>query len=197
MTIKHRHSLLLLALMIPFLLAAKNWDRSTTWGQEKIYGEWEGDHPDVDAETRCVDCHDGIASQKVKPSSHYKITWKRQHGSYSQKKFGFNKGNVCNQCHSEMECVKCHQQEEPANHTEFWKIRGHGAFVALDRSRCISCHKGVDFCERCHSGTRPRSHNALWAGSANQHCQNCHLPVSSTEAQQCYVCHKSTPTHPW
>ena len=193
---KYKHQIILMAILIPFLLANKDCYRETSWGKEKIFGEWQGDHPDIDAETRCIDCHDDIKNQKVTPSNH-KGNWLRKHGKYTWKKFGYKNDSVCYLCHDESKCSSCHMQEAPANHTEFWKARSHGAIMGLDRGRCMICHKSVDFCERCHSSIRPITHNALWSGSTNQHCQNCHLPITSPEAQKCRVCHESTPAHPF
>lgn len=196
MKVKYNLTPLLLLVLLPFLMANKKCIRATTWGEDPLFAKWEEDHVDLDAETFCYDCHDDITSPKVKPGNH-NITWLRNHGGYAQQKFGFRKGNVCELCHQEAFCSACHQQQAPEQHTEFWKLRGHGAMVGLDRAQCMACHKSVDFCERCHAGTRPISHNAVWGGTVNAHCQNCHLPVTSREAQQCHVCHKATPSHPW
>lgn len=193
----HRiHTALIMLLILPLLLANKKCDRATSFGDEKIFAEWESDHPDFDKSTDCSDCHDG-RSQKSKPKSHLKIDWLRKHGKYANLKYGFNNGNVCYLCHTESQCSKCHLQQAPLNHTEFWKRRGHGAFVGIDRSTCMACHKSPDFCERCHSTTKPVTHNAAWTGLVNNHCQNCHFPITASDSQKCYVCHKETPSHPW
>ena len=67
--------------------------------------------------------------------------------------------------------------------------------VSLDRNRCMSCHQQVDFCERCHSETRPTSHLASFGAPLNLHCNNCHFPINSAGAQECAVCHRDTPSH--
>lgn len=184
---------LMVLCLIPLLLANKNCDRSTTWG-EKYFTKWESDHVDIDAETRCIDCHDDITSPKVKPKNH-DLSWVREHGSFSGQKAGFKNENVCYQCHTEAQCTSCHMQEEPDNHTEFWRERGHGVSVSLDRSKCTTCHVTTEFCERCHNSVQPRSHNAAWGNSTNIHCNNCHFPVNAIGSQECNVCHKSTPSH--
>lgn len=185
--------LLLAVILVPLLLANKDCERSATWG-EKYFGKWEGDHVDIDKDTKCIDCHDDIKSPKVKPLNH-DISWIHEHGDLAQQKFGFKTGNTCYLCHAEAQCTSCHQQEMPRSHTEYWKQRGHGAFVGIDRSSCMTCHKSVDFCERCHSSTTPISHNAAWGAAANRHCFGCHFPLASAGAQECAVCHTGTPSH--
>lgn len=196
MQIRRIRPALILLLMLPLWLANQKCDRSTTFGKETMYAEWESDHRDIEEDSTCSDCHDG-RTPKSKPKSHLKMDWTRKHGKYANMKYGFNNDNVCYLCHTESECSKCHMQQAPLNHTEFWKRRGHGAFVGIDRSACMACHKSPDFCERCHSSSKPSSHDATWAGTVNRHCQNCHLPITSSSAQNCYVCHKETPSHPW
>ena len=186
-------TLLLFAALIPCLMANKSCERSTTWGP-KYFTEWEEDHADFDADTLCIDCHDGIKNKTVTPKNHDAV-WLKKHGDFSQIKYGYKNQNVCAQCHSEAQCTSCHQQEEPQNHTEFWKGRGHGVFVGLDRSACMSCHQSVDFCERCHKSTTPTSHTAALGATTNRHCTTCHFPLTSVGGQQCAVCHDGTPSH--
>src|SRR3990167_3541695 len=69
MNLKYIHHILLIFLVLPFLLANEKCERSTTWGN-KYFSKWESDHVDIDKETRCIDCHDDITSQKVKPKNH-------------------------------------------------------------------------------------------------------------------------------
>lgn len=185
--------LLLASLLAPFLLANRSCERSTTWG-EKYFSKWEEDHVDIDKDSKCIDCHDDIKTTKVKPLNHDE-TWIKEHGKLGSKKQGFKNENVCALCHAEAQCTSCHQQEEPAQHTEFWKQRGHGAFVGLDRSSCMTCHQEAQFCERCHSQTSPVNHSAAWGTPTNLHCANCHFPVNSAGAQNCKACHSSTPSH--
>lgn len=185
-------SVLLVVLVLPLLLANKSCERSTTWGP-KEFSEWEADHSSFDKDTACVDCHDGRTTDS-KPKSH-DVSWLRTHGQFSNLKYGFQGESVCIRCHTESTCTKCHMQEEPQNHTEFWKERGHGSMANMNRSSCMSCHKSADFCERCHSSVAPVNHSAAWGSSANRHCLNCHFPLASAGAQECAVCHQSTPSH--
>ena len=186
-------TLLWVTSLVPFLLANKGCERSTTWGEE-YFSEWESDHVDIDKDSKCVDCHDDITTKKVKPKNH-DATWIREHGKFESQKYGFKNENVCSLCHAEAQCTSCHQQAEPDGHTEFWKQRGHGAFMGLDRSKCLTCHKDTQFCESCHSTTAPIKHSAGWGSPSNRHCTNCHFPIGSAGAQECAVCHTGTPSH--
>lgn len=189
-----------LLLLVPFLLANKDCHRSVTWPKEgaKMYAAWEADHADLTRTSKCGECHDDGRSIKTPPKTpnHHDEAWKREHGKYAQFKFGFKNESACVLCHKESYCVSCHQQEQPRDHNLFWKQRGHGVSVGLNRSRCESCHTSVDFCERCHSQTKPVDHNtALWGGSKDTHCNNCHLPLTSMSSQRCETCHAGTPSH--
>ncbi len=194
MKIKHLHHILLTVLMLPLLLANKDCERSTTWGN-KYFTKWEEDHVDIDKDSKCIDCHDNITSKKVKPKNHDETTWPKEHGDYGQMKYGYKSENVCYLCHAESQCTSCHQQEAPQSHNEFWKQKGHGAFVGLDRNSCKTCHQDTEFCERCHTSTRPVSHTASWGTTGNNHCNSCHFPLTAVGTQECAVCHKATPSH--
>ncbi|MGR3318686.1 MAG: cytochrome c3 family protein [Candidatus Anammoxibacter sp.] len=99
--------------------------------------------------------------------------------------------HLCFQCHKQDHCIKCHNEVAPRDHTNQWRLIGHGILAGIDRGRCKTCHK-VDFCFRCHDEMRPRSHVANWGANRSMHCAYCHEPLSSTN---CIVCHKSTPSH--
>src|SRR3989338_5829553 len=184
-----------LLIVVPFLMANKQCQRSTTWGDPytSLSAAWEQDHQDIDKYTTCADCHDGL-SKTVKPKSH-DATWIQVHGKYSNLKYGFRSQNVCALCHQESQCATCHQQQQPTDHTAFWRLRGHGLMVGLNRQKCATCHQ-VDFCERCHANTKPLDHTASWGAPAQRHCFGCHAPIDSVKGQKCFVCHQSTPSHP-
>ena len=195
MNLKYIHHILLIFLVLPFLLANEKCERSTTWGN-KYFSKWESDHVDIDKETRCIDCHDDITSQKVKPKNHLDtVRWMGEHGDYSSMKYGYKSESVCYLCHAESQCTSCHQQDEPRSHNQFWKQKGHGVMVSLNRSECKTCHQDAEFCEKCHASTKPVSHVASWGSPANNHCTSCHFPLNSVGAQECAVCHKATPSH--
>ncbi len=190
---KKRH-LLGLLILLPLLLANKECQRDITWGDisKDLVAPWAADHKDIDPDTKCADCHDGRGTRS-RPKSH-DANWIKEHSLVYQK-YGYKNQNVCVLCHQESQCVKCHQQEVPANHTQFWRMKGHGSMTAIDRNRCAVCHRGSDFCERCHAQTTPQNHTAGWGGTTDNHCYTCHEPITSAGAQGCNVCHRETPSH--
>ncbi|MBU0504858.1 MAG: hypothetical protein ABII18_02535 [bacterium] len=188
-----RKSIIIFIVLLPFLLANKDCQRSTTWGKTKqiVASSLATGHPEIDVDTACTDCHDDIS--KTKPANH-KMSWEREHGKIDQLQFGYQVQSLCYKCHNESTCSQCHEQNKPKNHTQHFRLKGHGVMVGLDRSACTTCHK-ADFCDRCHSQTSPASHNALWGSTQNRHCVNCHLPLTGSTAEQCSVCHAGTPSH--
>lgn len=150
-------------------------------------------HPAVEKGVECAACHDDGRTIATPPPGH-DLAWEKNHGKLIQQK-GLKPDSTCLICHNESQCTSCHQQEPPKNHTHYWRLKGHGVSVGMDRSRCTTCHRGADFCERCHSETEPLNHTAAWGAPTNRHCLNCHFPVNSVGGQQCFACHRSTPSH--
>lgn len=99
--------------------------------------------------------------------------------------------HLCFQCHNQDHCIKCHNEIAPKDHTNEWRLIGHGVSAGINRKKCETCHK-VDFCFRCHEKARPRSHVANWGATRSRHCASCHEPLDSNN---CIVCHKSTHSH--
>jgi hypothetical protein len=137
----------------------------------------------------CDVCHKEIRADQ-KPPSHA-TDWTREHGRVVRREGGAEPAN-CNVCHTKSACQTCHQTEEPADHTNYWRQRGHGVAVAIDRDRCATCHKS-DSCDRCHSDTSPISHTAGWGGPQDRHCLTCHFPLGRNDG--CATCHHGTPSH--
>lgn len=146
-------------------------------------------HEESGAPNDCTVCHSEI-DRDWKPVSHYH-GWTTAHGPASLAREA-GVANDCQLCHVESNCTSCHLENPPADHTNYWRRRGHGAFVALDRTRCYTCHKR-DACEECHSITQPVNHVGAWGGRRSLHCGSCHLP--SLREEGCYVCHKGAPSH--
>lgn len=190
-----RRTALMMILLTPLLLANKECDRTATWGKpDTPVPAWAKDHVDFDKDTACEDCHDAPMTKKTRPKSH-DLTWKREHGKYANLKYGYRDQNVCYLCHTDAQCSFCHQQEAPQEHTEFWRLRGHGLQAGLNRSTCQSCHRS-DFCERCHANTKPITHNAAWGRTQDRHCTSgCHFPITSAKRDSCSLCHTGTPSH--
>ena len=124
-----------------------------------------------------------------KPDSH-RGDWARNHGLHSQvdQNEAGQSGGVCLTCHQKNDCIACHSQTMPKDHTNFWRTRAHGLTASVNRERCLYCHR-QDYCIRCHNETAPRSHTGAWR---TEHCKWCH-PFGSRPEGSCGVCHKRSP----
>jgi len=141
-----------------------------------------------DSPADCSLCHAELDSD-VAPSSHAQL-WTRLHGQAVRADTGASVDD-CSLCHGREECVSCHEEEPPANHTNVWRLRTHGVVAAIDRDNCAVCHR-ADSCDRCHEETLPLSHRGGFGAPKATHCFGCHFPV---QQQSCFVCHKGTPSH--
>ncbi len=146
-------------------------------------------HSHTGKQNKCSECHNKI-NQQWMPDSH-RHGWERRHGDVVRAR-ATDTVHRCSLCHSEPTgCDACHQRRAPRSHTNFWRQRGHGVMVSLDRSDCATCHRS-DFCSRCHQNTRPRSHRGGFGSPQDKHCLTCHLPL---KGEGCFTCHKGTPSH--
>ena len=153
----------------------------------------------------CVACHEKDAKRYNECSScHTQVTiatrppnhdhdWKKRHGNCSRAGAEVATANDCSMCHQKDACTACHMTEAPENHTQHWRLRGHGIASTVDRSRCQTCHTS-DGCDRCHQEAAPLSHTATWDAPQNRHCMGCHVPLAVSSGS-CFVCHKSAPSH--
>jgi hypothetical protein len=146
-------------------------------------------HADKKASVDCRTCHKTVNKDWAPPT--HEANWKRFHGQVARMDEDKPYENRCSLCHTEAACNRCHQEEEPANHTDQWRERGHGIMAEMDRDKCATCHR-TDFCDRCHRDTEPRSHRAGWGAPYQRHCMTCHLPLQS---QGCGACHQINPGH--
>lgn len=137
----------------------------------------------------CDVCHKEIRADR-KPADHLN-DWTREHGRIVRRE-GSPEAANCTLCHARSACQTCHSTEEPADHTNYWRRRGHAVSVAIDRQRCTTCHK-TDACDRCHSQTAPISHAAGWGSPTDRHCLTCHEPLGRDTG--CATCHRGTPSH--
>ncbi len=138
------------------------------------------------ASNDCSVCHRELG-RETPPASHGRA-WRQLHGAAARAKTVPPYANQCSLCHTEATCSSCHQQEAPTNHTAFWRERGHGVAVGIDRSACYTCHR-TDTCDRCHLDTAPRSHVGSWGTSRQRHCYSCHLGAGRDQ-QSCSLCHR-------
>ena len=138
----------------------------------------------------CRSCHRSI-EPTIPPANHFQM-WTKLHGECSRAGRTQATANDCALCHRTDQCITCHQNRAPEDHTNFWRLRAHGIAAAIDRSRCQTCHT-TDSCVRCHQSAAPISHTAGWNAPRDTHCASCHLPLG--QSGSCAVCHFSTPGH--
>jgi len=136
----------------------------------------------------CSACHREIRSGAEPPS--HRANWTRYHGSVVRSRAS-DRADQCALCHQPSDCTTCHQAQLPANHTNYWRRRGHGLTASMDRDSCVTCHDS-DSCDRCHETLRPQSHVGGWGEPRDRHCLACHEPLRS---ESCGVCHQATPSH--
>lgn len=145
-------------------------------------------HESLGVANDCATCHSQLG-EDYPPSTHDQ-NWDRSHG------FVFRNGstltaNRCDMCHLESDCNTCHFAVQPANHTNYWRRRGHGLTARMDRQNCYACHR-TDSCEACHQEVLPQNHTGMFGSPMNRHCLNCHI---STTDGGCFTCHTGTPSH--
>lgn len=146
-------------------------------------------HKKANRQDECAVCHSEVRAD-VAPPTHLQ-NWPKRHGKVMHME-GDADAARCTLCHvQQRDCVACHQAEPPADHTNYWRQRGHGISVRIDRGRCATCHQ-TDSCDRCHQENAPRNHIASWGSPLDKHCLSCHTPLSQ---ESCVACHKSTPSH--
>lgn len=138
-------------------------------------------------------CAYGVESSK--PETH-NTSWVRLHGNAAKAN-----DTDCFVCHDErVECIGCHEDMAPRNHSIAWVQKNHGLESRWNRTQCAVCHK-EDFCSECHESAVPISHSRSGfggpAGSPGFHCQtSCQLPYGTwknTPAKNCIVCHSTRP----
>lgn len=141
------------------------------------------------APNECATCHQEIRIDR--PPADHVASWKREHGG-ALRMGGREESGSCAICHQQSACDACHRTELPQDHGGYWRRRGHGVAVAVDRNRCATCHQS-DSCDRCHQESSPVSHTASWGSPRDRHCVTCHLPLGGD--QGCATCHQAAPSH--
>ncbi|MBL7007848.1 MAG: hypothetical protein ISR76_02540 [Planctomycetes bacterium] len=141
----------------------------------------------------CLGCHEGL-DQRTMPGSHAGLNWQRAHGAFGADSvsWGGAPAQDCSLCHTESSCDSCHAKTPPLDHSEAWRLRGHGFSASMERDRCDTCHK-EDSCVRCHQTATPVTHGGIWGGGTSVHCASCHIPLGPETG--CTACHRGTPSH--
>lgn len=145
--------------------------------------------------TSCRVCHTE-EQKKMRPNSHKEGNWLLLHGKQVRRGSSRPLPQRCDFCHKQSECSTCHQDTPPRNHTNQFRIRGHGLIAAMDRDKCLTCHQ-QDACIRCHQttppATGPNAHRAGFGAPQDRHCMSCHF--TSGLRRNCDTCHKGQPSH--
>jgi hypothetical protein len=145
-------------------------------------------HGSRDIANECATCHREVRSDR--PPATHAMQWLRLHGP-AVRAHSTATADRCSMCHQESSCASCHLDTPPANHTNYFRLRGHGLFARMDRQNCSTCHRS-DSCDSCHRETRPLNHTGNWGGVRSNHCLGCHFPLGS---DSCATCHQATPSH--
>lgn len=145
-------------------------------------------HAERGVANQCATCHTQIREDWA-PENH-RHEWIRMHGSVVRADTG-NAGDTCAMCHTESQCIDCHEVQPPQSHTNFFRLRGHGMIASMDRDSCFACHR-TDSCDKCHENTLPLSHTGSFGGTRSTHCLGCHFPL---KGESCFACHKTAPSH--
>jgi len=136
----------------------------------------------------CSSCHTRIDESWAPPS--HERNWTRDHGRVSRMPDP-GEASRCDLCHTQQSCDQCHFQEPPKDHTNFWRLRGHGIEARMEARSCATCHRS-DYCQRCHSENAPLNHRGSFGGTRSNHCVTCHFPLRS---QNCATCHQDLRGH--
>ncbi len=148
-------------------------------------------HRDEDLFGNCAHCHSTF-DKATRPHSHDR-EWQRTHGLQVRHMGGLDLADrTCGSCHPTSDCLSCHQEERPRDHTIFWTRAGHGLVADIDRERCMACHT-EDRCIRCHldgAPTRPAPHPV---SSCTR--PGCHVVTPAGHGalmvtDNCMLCHK-------
>jgi hypothetical protein len=150
-----------------------------------------GCHTERGVSNECATCHTAIDRAWLPPG--HDAGWLVDHGHVVRARSAAS-ADRCELCHdAATSCDACHHETPPRDHTQHFRLRGHGTWAAIDRSRCSTCHHRRDFCQRCHESTPPLDHVAGFGPPPNRHCTACHFPASGSG---CNTCHPGGAPHP-
>lgn len=108
----------------------------------------------------------------------------------------------CESCHSEKECVDCHNgvQKPLRIHPNNWVLQ-HASIAKKNEPECGSCHRSQTFCVDCHQATkvvveapntisgRIQFHPEGWIGDNNLRGPNHHSFQAQRNIRACASCH--------
>jgi hypothetical protein len=170
----------------------------------------------------CLDCHDdGLQAQKCSschqraemralvPESflRHDLSFFRDHGLAAARH-----QDVCNECHTQSDCARCHDQSQPMGLAEVFPDRvgrnlihradfvvRHTIEARSQQGQCARCHQ-PSFCDSCHlergvSGNRVDAlnpHPIGWVGP-NYDGPTFHGREAKRDILACAACHDAGP----
>ncbi len=158
---------------------------------------------------RCADCHQRTQLRSLLPETflQHDERFFRRHGMAATRH-----QDVCNQCHSESECVRCHDQSQPIglrhvriaevhkplNHRGNFEVH-HAVDARAEGGACLKCHS-ESYCDSCHV---QRGVSANARGSINPHpigwvgpdptAPTFHGRAARRDILSCASCHEAGP----
>lgn len=137
--------------------------------------------------TECEFCHRETPKRRGRgPATPWRIAhgpnWRRTHAALDIR--------LCQTCHTELYCSRCHKLSD-VPHSENW-LAIHGPKAAADKGKCYQCHK-KELCAGCH--VLPMPHPADWLpkhfgvvkARGEKLCLNCHMRRSCGECHEKHV----------
>jgi len=146
-----------------------------------------------------------LAIESSKPDTHTNA-WGVMHGKQARVK-----DKECVVCHTDrLECIQCHEDVKPRNHTATWTAKSHGLESRWNKNSCQTCHQ-EEFCSECHETALPMSHKVHGYGPSSwvtlplqqtnpaSHCMtSCQVPIgrnwNNIPNKNCLLCHRTNPS---
>jgi hypothetical protein len=146
-------------------------------------------HAQKEAVEYCNSCH--AAGEDLKPGDH-QLDWAKTHGSAS-----FTSTDNCTMCHTENQCLACHQQDNLDRKVHPFNFRfSHSLSARGNKENCYACHEELAFCSDCHRQelVLPKSHAR--AGWSNKSSGGGHAREAMLDLDNCLSCHNDTKSEP-
>ncbi|MDF1542329.1 MAG: hypothetical protein RQ731_03345 [Anaerosomatales bacterium] len=145
-----------------------------------------GCHAAEAVSVECETCH--VGDESVTLDSPRPSPWRVTHGDNWRDTHGMGDSSLCDVCHAEDFCAKCHAVTLP-HPASFGKT--HGRAAISDGSLCRDCHDEAAFCNPCHGMSMPHStgyirvHGASAESVDDPRCARCHA------MRDCEDCHNN------
>ena len=146
-------------------------------------------HSDIEQVSYCFTCH--AEGMDLRPVDH-RMDWTMAHGTASHLE-----SNDCKSCHSESQCLQCHQQDNldrKAHPLNF--VNSHPVFARANSDQCYPCHEEQAFCIDCHRQELIMPRNHSMAGWSNLKTGGRHAREAKMDLDNCLACHNQTSVEP-